>query len=737
MIIDKRFANSHSTFNLKYVISKALLTLLLVGALSATYTQPSHAQQVGSDAGITMFRGTVTESPNSEDGAGSWYVVDEDGDEYLVIVSAEAMISAFSIPIEGDAVLVLGTENEDGSIDAISIRATDPQIPDYDDLFENHTPDPDMGDDDEDDSGGDDSDGGDGEDDDRYFDFDYDVRWRFVVGTVLATPDDESGIGVWLISTETDSDEMSAEDELEVVTDQYTEFKDEVPTLGQIVLIEGFVNPQGLFIAEEFDLSFDDTDEDYFDSEVTEVVGTVISGPGETETGEEDDEEWVIQTLTGEESVIVSAQTIFSPRRPALYERVGVWGYADESDFIALEITLDTFEVGEVIVRLATGVISETIASRYDLVAESTVLASGGIYRFASYNPRAEYMDRLINNMLGDNDILWAERNFVSSLPVEGDRYKSWAWSVTEDSGYENQAAYEQINLTLAHTKYLGDGVVIAVLDTGIDLDHPALQAKVVAGWDMVDDDALPNDEGPGIAWGHGTHVGGIVSRVAPNSKIMPIRVLDSSGRGDAFLLAYAIEWAVDHGATVINLSLGLEEYSRVVHGAIQSATRAGVVIVSAAGNHNSDQPQYPAALPEVISVTAIDANNSKALFANYGAWVDMAAPGVGVRSTMVGTEGHGFANWSGTSMSAPFVAGAAALVRQKLPQVSAFTVATLLDNPAEKQEKSTNLQTAFTQVAIGQILDVAGAVGITESTAPFDSNEDTVLTVYLPAIVQ
>ena len=225
---------------------------------------------------------------------------------------------------------------------------------------------------------------------------------------------------------------------------------------------------------------------------------------------------------------------------------------------------------------------------------------------------------------------------------------------------------------------YSGTNIVVAVLDTGIDATHPDIRGRVLPGIDLVNDDAIPQD-GPepgqpdGPEEGHGTHVSGIVLLVAPESKILPVRVLDVDGRGETFMLAYAIDWAVANGADVINLSLGLDADAMVLKTAIANAQRHGVLITAAAGNDNVVTPQYPAVYPGVVAVTALDEANHKADFANYGAdWIDLAAPGVSITSTIPVSGDIMYAPWSGTSMAVPFVSGAAALLRQHFPDAAA-----------------------------------------------------------------
>jgi thermitase len=154
---------------------------------------------------------------------------------------------------------------------------------------------------------------------------------------------------------------------------------------------------------------------------------------------------------------------------------------------------------------------------------------------------------------------------------------------------------------------------------------------------------------------------------MAPAAKIMPLRVLNSEGRGNTFTIAKAIFYAQSNGADVINLSLGSSSRSTTLHGVIKDTVRDGVVVAAAAGNSNSNLPHFPAAgngtvasADGLVAVTAVDRYSKKAGYANYGTWVDIAAPGNGIRSTFpVGM----YANWSGTSMATPFVSGQAALI--------------------------------------------------------------------------
>ena len=208
--------------------------------------------------------------------------------------------------------------------------------------------------------------------------------------------------------------------------------------------------------------------------------------------------------------------------------------------------------------------------------------------------------------------------------------------------------------------------VIIAVVDTGVALSHPDLAGKIVAGYDFVNNDEIAQDDN-----GHGTHVAGIAAASSNNgtgiagaswgARIMPIKVLNANAGGSFSNVAAGIIWATDHGAHIINLSLGGTSHSTTFQNAIDYAYSNGVTLVAASGNAGSSFVLYPARYPNVIAVGATDSSNNLAFFSNYGAEIDVVAPGVNIYSTWLGNL---YQNDSGTSMSTPYVAGLAAILR-------------------------------------------------------------------------
>jgi subtilisin family serine protease len=367
--------------------------------------------------------------------------------------------------------------------------------------------------------------------------------------------------------------------------------------------------------------------------------------------------------------------------------------------------------MGEIVVRLESPAISETIASKYGLVLTSTLLNDANIYLFTTTDDDEV---GLVERVAQEDGVIWAEVNYVNSVP-EDDGYKTWGWGgADEPVAYLRQSAYQQIHLGQANRAYDGEGIVVAVLDTGIYTLHEQFAGRLLLpSMDVMDDDLDPSEEGPGLAWGHGTHVAGIIAALAPNAQILPVRVLDENGRGNTFLLAYAIEWAAQQpGVRVINLSLGTQFDSKILRDVIANVTEQGIILVAATGNNNTNQIQYPAGYPGVIGVTAVDGSSIKASFANYGkGWVDVAAPGVAIMSTMVNEKGPGYATWSGTSMSTAFVSGAAALLLDKWE-----VEASALDDPAAQLVESgmvlDGLNPAYAG-QLGRLLNVSGALEV------------------------
>ena len=237
-------------------------------------------------------------------------------------------------------------------------------------------------------------------------------------------------------------------------------------------------------------------------------------------------------------------------------------------------------------------------------------------------------------------------------------------------------ASYAALNLPAAWDLSTGaPEIVVAVVDTGVDPSHPDLAGAVDAGYDFVDadDDAL---DLPGF--GHGTAVAGVVAARANNGlggigtcfgcHVMPLRVIGLDGIARNVDTAAAIDYAVDHGAAVVNASINGERFSQRLREAIVRARAAGVLVVAAAGNEANAEPRYPAAFPEAISVTSATTDGRLATFASYGEWVKFAAPDCAPVTALGGGSDVACA----TSVSTPLVAGVVGLLRARAPFASA-----------------------------------------------------------------
>jgi hypothetical protein len=328
---------------------------------------------------------------------------------------------------------------------------------------------------------------------------------------------------------------------------------------------------------------------------------------------------------------------------------------------------------GQVMVTLIAGVDPASIAADHG----ATLVEYEADERVASFLPGAlQTPAALLEALTADGRILTSEPN--SWLETAETRQSSFAFDdgANTPQTFIEQPSRQAIRLEEAHEVAFGAGVTVAILDTGIDPRHPLLRHAYAGGWDFVDHDADPtelrdgfDDDGDGNideAFGHGTHVAGIVHMVAPEARLLALRVLDADGRGDVVQIAAGVRWAVAHGAKVINLSLGTLSSSDALQHSLGDAENAGVIVITSAGNWGAETPvEFPARSSHVAAVAAVDANAEPALFSSFGHIVALSAPGVGVRSTY---PGGGYRLWSGTSMAAPFVAGTAALLAEVHP---------------------------------------------------------------------
>lgn len=250
------------------------------------------------------------------------------------------------------------------------------------------------------------------------------------------------------------------------------------------------------------------------------------------------------------------------------------------------------------------------------------------------------------------------ETTDTNPFPYPGD---DWAW--------------QMIGTEYAHRRgEYGDDVVVAVLDTGIDYNHPDLKDKMWEdiGYDFVNDNDDPMDND-----GHGTHVAGIVASVAPEAKLMALKVIEEQD-GRWIEMSKAIRYARENGADIITMSFGGERspMSRAIQIQMNFAYQQDILMVAAAGNENTDEKTYPAANDQVIGVSALDNNMDKASYSNYGDWIELSAPGGGSGGGVYSTvPDSSYSYKAGTSMACPFVTGAAALMISKNPGLTVESI--------------------------------------------------------------
>ncbi len=292
-----------------------------------------------------------------------------------------------------------------------------------------------------------------------------------------------------------------------------------------------------------------------------------------------------------------------------------------------------------------------------------------------------------IAGLLARGDVEFAGYNYrVQVTDTPNDFYFSSQWAL-------NQSTDHDIDAPEAWNLHPGtNNVTIAILDTGVDLDHPDLQANIVAGYDFVNDDNNPDDD-----HGHGTHVAGIAAATGNNgigiagvswdAKIMPVKVLSASGSGNIYDITDAIYYAVDNGARVINMSLGARGTSYPCYGfdsiryAMQYALNHGALVMVASGNDYASTVSCPAAYDEAIAVGSTTSSDTRSSFSNQGSRLDISAPGSNIYSTV---RYGGYGTKSGTSMATPHVVGLAALIWSYAPSLSNSQVRVIIENSAD-----------------------------------------------------
>lgn len=374
---------------------------------------------------------------------------------------------------------------------------------------------------------------------------------------------------------------------------------------------------------------------------------------------------------------------------------------------------------------LLVGLARTTSVERFERSIPYPVVDIGldvlGIY--AVRVPEAQ-ADEIMQSLSLRPDVRYAEPNYTVTAQD----------TIPNDPGFPLQYALVNIRAPQAWDITTGSSAVtIAIIDSGVDLSHPELASKLLSGYDFVNGDAVPQDDN-----GHGTHVAGIAAAASNNglgmagvswgARILPVKVLNALNSGTYANVAAGIVWATDQGAQVINLSLGGSSASLTLENAINYAASRGVALVAAAGN-TSGAVLYPARYPSVIAVANTNAANQRVPSSAFGPEIDLAAPGAGIYSLAIG---GGYTTLGGTSMSAPHVSGALALLLS-LPGVStgqarAWLEASALDIDAPGWD-------VFTGYGLIQ-LDAALLLAVPQTLTPTLTAKPSSSPTFSPAVV-
>ncbi len=342
----------------------------------------------------------------------------------------------------------------------------------------------------------------------------------------------------------------------------------------------------------------------------------------------------------------------------------------------------------EIIVKYAAAITTiqrNGIHNKYGLIKKTGSFKKDDFVVLKHKNPTA-----ILEELKNEPGVVYAEQNGYAYMAiVPNDQYYPYMWNMVK------------INMPTAWDISTGSGAIVAVIDTGIKQTLADLEnTHFMAGYDFVNLDHDPTDD-----QGHGSHVTGTIAQstnnnigvpgIAYDCTIMPVKVLNSTGRGTYDQIANGISYAADNGAHILNLSLGGVSTSTALKNAVDYAWNKGCLVVCAAGNNNSTAPFYPAAYTNSFSVGATNYNDRRAGYSNYGATVDISAPGgdstdwngcgypEGILQGTFGTSGDGYYFHTGTSMACAHVSGLAALLKSQDPAITNAQIRRIIEATA------------------------------------------------------
>jgi len=362
-------------------------------------------------------------------------------------------------------------------------------------------------------------------------------------------------------------------------------------------------------------------------------------------------------------------------------------GAAEPNDIVA---TSDGPEIiaGEVIVKFRDAAGRDRMQERGMTILSELSAPDRALQVVVSTEGRP--VEQAIADLRRDPSVEIVEPNYRVELADEG------TVTAVNDPLTTDQYSLDRMRVRQAWTRETGGSNVIAVLDTGVQLDHPDLAGRLVAGRDIVNNDSNPSDDN-----GHGTWVSGIIvakandgygiAGVSWTDKVMPVKIMNGQGIGTTADLIDGINWAADHGADVINMSVGGFPWSQLVQNAVNDAWQAGAVLVGAAGNNRREENYYPASFDNVVSVSATQVQDEFSNWSSWGPKVDVSAPGSSVLTTncyvctYADHDSWGHHTYiSGTSFATPNTAGVIALIRAQYPQYTPSQVVSRLKSTVD-----------------------------------------------------
>ena len=384
------------------------------------------------------------------------------------------------------------------------------------------------------------------------------------------------------------------------------------------------------------------------------------------------------------------------------------------------------YKPSEIVCRVDSTISIEEINDLFGTVVRGHQTQTDCFLLYVTGGRNADSLAALVSETSG---VVYCSPNYYLIAP-EGLQRTSPFPDLERTGDMDAQLAAVELDLSETHLVATGTDVKVAIIDGGVNLDHPYFAeatGALVPVWDYVDGDALPLDEEGGVSSGHGTFVAGITRLVAPGADLLIYRVLDTAGYGDGYTISSAVLRAIDDGCRVVNLSLGMTGMHEGLDDALKLARQNDVLVVAAAGNDSTDAPSefpFPASGDDCLAVAALDSTLLKADFSNYGVPIDFCAPGTRVYAPYLDDL---YAWWDGTSFATPFVGGLAALLLERSPVASWGDLYTAMHNSARNVD--TVNQTIAGLLGAGQVSPLE-ALGASSGLMRGDLNGDSTISL-------